>query len=338
VNRLLIACCAALALLVLPSAARAESVKVYFTRGEQLVSATREAEEGPEAAIKALLAGPTTAERKKGYGTTIPTTVTLTSAVVDADEDTKVAVTLSNDFAAADVRYLARVAQLVYTLNAAGFETVTVRGHDFTRDDFRAPEDYEAPKTPTVKIKVSATRTVQKRLAARGYLASDAITGKYDYRTQQAVMAFQAWEGLDRDGVAGAETQARLIKAGRPKPDDEDVEGKSVEIYRDRGVLLLIEDGKVVRAIHTSTGVGQNSTDLGTPTGTFEITRKEQRSWSVPYKTWQPYAAYWANGGSFYGSPDVPAAPASFGGARVPLPEAKTVWGFVDVGTPVTVL
>jgi peptidoglycan hydrolase-like protein with peptidoglycan-binding domain len=182
-----------------------------------------------------------------------------------------------------------------------------------------------------------ATRSIQKRLVKLVYLASNAVNGKYDYRTQQAVLAFQSWEGLERDGVAGSRTQARLKAAGRPKPED-DEEGKYVEIYRDRGVVLLVEDGRVARAVHTSTGIGQNSTDFGTPTGTFKIQRKAQRGWSVPFKLWQPYAVTWNGGYALYGASDVPTAPSSFGGARVPMPEARNVWGFVDVGTPVRVI
>jgi peptidoglycan hydrolase-like protein with peptidoglycan-binding domain len=200
------------------------------------------------------------------------------------------------------------------------------------------PEDYSSPKVPKVKVRApKATEAVQKRLVALGYLASNAVNGKYDYRTQQAVLAFQSWEGLERDGVAGSRTQARLKAAGRPKPED-DEEGKYVEIYRDRGVVLLVEDGRVARAVHTSTGIGQNSTDFGTPTGTFKIQRKAQRGWSVPFKLWQPYAVTWNGGYALYGASDVPTAPSSFGGARVPMPEARNVWGFVDVGTPVRVI
>jgi hypothetical protein len=336
VNKLWIACLAAFALLLVPSLAEAATVKVYFTRGEQLVSANRTVpEEGVEPAIRAMLEGPTTAERKKGYGTTLPVGVTLTSA--EEDEE-KVTLTFSENFAAADARYLGRLAQAVYTAVAAGFEEVEVRGRTFTRDDFRMPEDYSSPKTPKVTVSApKAIRTIQRRLTSLGYLGSNAVNGKFDYRTQQAVIAFQAWEGLERDGVAGSATQARLAEAGRPKPED-DEEGKYVEVYRDRGVVLLVEDGRVVRVVHATTGIGQNSTDLGTPAGTYEIQRKAQRGWSVPFKLWQPYAVTFNGGYALYGASDIPTAPSSFGGVRVPMPEARNVWGFVDIGTPVRVL
>jgi hypothetical protein len=339
VNKLWVGSLAALALLVLPGLAEAATVKVYLTRGEQLVAANRTVPEASvEAAVSALLKGPTTAERKKGYGTALPMGVTMTSAEVD---DEKVTLNLSDNFAAPDARYLARVAQAVYTVVAAGdeeVEEVEIRGRTFTRDDFKMPEDYTAAKLPKPTAAAPKdVRGVQEALEKLGYLAENAVTGKWDNRTQQAVLAFQAWEGLERDGIPGSATRARLDDAGRPKPQ-EDEEGKYVEIYRDRGVVLLVADGRVERAVHTSTGIGQNSTDLGTPAGTFTIQRKAQRGWSIPYKLWQPYAVTWNGGFALYGAADVPAAPSSFGGARVPLTEARNVWGFVDVGTPVRVI
>ena len=185
-----------------------------------------------------------------------------------------------------------------------------------------------APKKP---------RDVQVQLAALGYLPADAVTGTWDYRTKQAVLAFQSWEGLERDGVVGPMTLARLQTAGRPLAIDRGA-GRRVEIYRQRGVVLLVSGARVVRAIHTSTGVGGDSVDLGTPPGRFKIYRKEARSWSIPYKSWLPYAAYWVGGWALHGYADVPALPASHGCARLPMPEAKIVYDFVKVGTPVRVI
>src|SRR3954447_26828921 len=174
VNKSWLVCLAALALLLTPSVAEAATVKVYFTRGEQLVAARRTVpDDNVENAIRALLAGPTTAEIKKGYGTTIPKSVTLISAEID---DANVTLNFSSDFATADQTYLARLAQVVYTADAAGMEEIEVRGRTFTRDDFRMPEDYTAPKAPQPKLqKVANTRTIKNQLAALGYLSADAI-------------------------------------------------------------------------------------------------------------------------------------------------------------------
>jgi hypothetical protein len=334
-NRIVLVFATALAL-VLPSAAQAETAKVYFTKGEQLAAVKRKnVDGGVAAAVGALLAGPTAKERKAGYGTAIPAGVSLTNVVVRGQT---VELTFSEDFATADASYLARVAQVVYTADAAGAAKIKIRGRTFTRDGFRMPAKYTAPKAPKTKLPAPKNvRAMQKKLAAIGYLPSEAVNGAYDYRTEQAVLAFQSWEGLERDGIAGPMTLSRLAKAGRPAPLDKS-RARHVEIYRARGVVLLIEGGHAVRIVHTSTGIGGDSPDIGTPPGKWKIYRKEVKSWSVPYKTWLPYAAYWVGGWALHGYADVPAQPASHGCARLPLPEAKIVYDFVSIGTPVQVI
>ena len=170
------------------------------------------------------------------------------------------------------------------------------------------------------------------------YLPRSAVSGSWDYRTNQAVMAFQSWEGLARDGIVGKQTTGRLATAGVPQPLESGGSGRRVEIHRSRGVVLLIRNGSTVRAVHTSTGKGGNSTSLGTPPGHFKIYRKERRSWSYPYQVWLPYAAYWNGGWAMHGYPDVPVFPASHGCARLPMPEAPFVFRFVRIGTPVRVI
>ena len=187
-------------------------------------------------------------------------------------------------------------------------------------------------KTPPAGAKSASTKRLQERLADLQYLPRSAVDGKDGYRTQQAVMAFQAWEGLDRDGVAGPITQAALETAKSPRP------GKSgpsrrMEVYRDKGVALLIAHDRVKRAIHVSSGAPGTST----PAGTFEVFRKELKSWSVPFQVWLPYASYFNNGIAFHEYPDVPPYPASHGCVRVPSPEAPGVYRFAKLGTTVVV-
>ena len=77
---------------------------------------------------------------------------------------------------------------------------------------------------------------------------------------------------------------------------------------------------------------------MGTPPGAFKIYRKEQQSWSVPYRVWLPYAAYWDRGWALHGYKDVPNYPAS---ARLRAPAAdsrrRSSTTFVKIGTPVYV-
>ncbi|MFO7572074.1 MAG: L,D-transpeptidase family protein [Gaiellaceae bacterium] len=177
-----------------------------------------------------------------------------------------------------------------------------------------------------------SVRGVQLRLWGIGFLDRADVTGSLDYRTTQALLAFQGWEGLAKTGTITGRTQVALFKATRPKPRSRGP-GRRIEIHRDRGVLLTIDHGEVVRAVHTSTGAGGI-----TPTGDFRVYRKERMSWSVPFQVWMPYAAYFKGGIATHEYPSVPPYPASHGCVRLPAGEAERVYGFVEIGTPVTVL
>jgi lipoprotein-anchoring transpeptidase ErfK/SrfK len=173
---------------------------------------------------------------------------------------------------------------------------------------------------------------VQEQLASLGYLPADAATGTWDARTRDAVLAFQAWEGLARDGIVGPHTLAALEGATRPTPA-KSIGGRHVEVHREKGVTLLVEQGRVVRALHSSTGAGADTT----PAGNYSIFRKELNSWSVPHRVWLPYASYFNAGIAFHGYPDVPAYPASHGCVRLPSAEAPLAYAFMSTGTPVAV-
>ena len=197
-----------------------------------------------------------------------------------------------------------------------------------------APE-LAAPARITKRIKalmVSAlhldtTLGVQKRLMDLGYLPKGTTSG--DYATEQALMAFQGWEGLPRDGVAGPATQKRLATATRPtayKPG----KGKRVEVDIDKQVLLLEDGSKVLSVVHVSTGATGN-----TPRATFSVIRKENPSWDALFKIWLPYASYFYNGFALHEYPDVPGYPASHGCVRIASPFAAGVYNFAGYGTTV---
>jgi hypothetical protein len=329
----------------LPAAARAETLRVYLLHGEQMGAVTRPLPPGAgplRTSLEALFAGPSPAERRADYGTAVPRGVTLTRASVHGRQIT---LRLSKRFAGDSSPDLvtARLSQVVFTAHAATGYThfrirVPGRPDVVTSTGDYAPPAFVLPTPPPERIiPPPDPRTVQSRLAALAYLPADAVNGSYDYRTQQAVLAFQSWEGLARDGVVGPMTLARLQTAGTPVPLST-AKGRHIEIYRAKGVVLLLNGAKVMRAIHTSTGVGGDDPDLGTPPGHYAIYRKEIRSWSVPYKSWLPYASYWNAGWALHGYESVPAQPASHGCARLPLPEAPIVYAFARIGTPVQVI
>jgi lipoprotein-anchoring transpeptidase ErfK/SrfK len=154
------------------------------------------------------------------------------------------------------------------------------------------------------------------------------VNGLFGERTWHAVVAFQGWEGLPRDGVVGARTWVELGRARVPLPWGGLARG--VEIDRSRQVLLLVDHGRTVRAIHVSTGAFGR-----TPGGTFAVYRKETLSWSIPFQAWMPYANYFYGGFAVHGYSDVPPYPASHGCVRVPMVEAPVVYAFAGIGTPV---
>jgi lipoprotein-anchoring transpeptidase ErfK/SrfK len=134
--------------------------------------------------------------------------------------------------------------------------------------------------------------------------------------------------------VAGPATQAALAAAAHPAPVTSGGPGRRVEMLLDRQVALAIQDNRVVRVFHVSSGAAGTPT----PAGSFAVTRKEQRSWSVPFQVWLPYASYFVGGIAFHEYPEVPVTPASHGCVRMTSWDAPWMFAFLSVGTPVRVL
>jgi lipoprotein-anchoring transpeptidase ErfK/SrfK len=331
------------------------AVELYFTRGEQFNKVSRELPEGGsviEQAALALVAGPAKRERRRKVEaqTQIPAGVSVEE--VSVSHDGTAVVEVSRDFLegiparaaersdAEEAELNARLGQVTYTLTQ--FDRVeqakVVAGGvavepALERSDYRPPSQGPQRKLRPKGERSSSTRQLQQRLANLGYLPPGAVDGVDGYRTQQAVIAFQSWEGLQRDGIVGPVTMAALADAKRPKPRRGGPH-RRIEVYRAKGVALLVTHGKTRRAIHVSTGGPGNET----PAGTFEVFRKELRSWSVPFSVWLPYASYFNQGIAFHEYPDVPTVPASHGCVRVPAPEAEVVYRFAQVGTVVVVI
>lgn len=313
-----------------------QTVEVAFVRDGRLARVERIVPKGvpPHVhALRELVQGPTRVERKRGLRSAIRPGVRLRFV---RREGELWLVRLSPSFLspATSATMTTRLAQVSATLRALGeeqrFAAITSEGRLVTlfRLGVRPAAWRGAPGEAGYDFSV---RGVQLRLWLLGYLSSADVTGSLDYRTSQALIAFQGWEGIARTGTVTDRTQVQLLKARAPRPKTTR-SGRAIEIHRDAGVLLLVEDGELVRAVHTSTGAGGV-----TPAGSFRIYRKERLSWSVPFRVWMPYAAYFVGGIATHEYPDVPAYPASHGCVRLPAGEAQRVYGFAEVGTPVTV-
>lgn len=317
--------------LLLPQAA-AGSVSVWFAKDGKPVGVERSSTT-VEGAVQALLRGPTPSERARGIRTAVPAATPLRSVAV---QRRIVTVDLGERFAAGrdEGALTERVGQLVRTVRsitgvravrvlvAGGVPVGLFPGYDLRRPVSAAIDTERG--TPT-------TRDLQQALVDLGFMDASGRTGSLDPQTSTAVLAFQKWSGLPRDGVLGAATVAALERATRPQPARH-APGRRIEVQLHRQLALLIENDRVVRAVHISSGAYGK-----TPTGSFRVYRKERYSWSLPFKVWLPYASYFHGGVAFHEFGSVPMYAASHGCVRVNHYDAAMLFGFAEMGTPVEV-
>ena len=355
-SRLIIAAVVAALAAAAPGVASA-NVSVWFVQGEQLTKVDRPGTTA-EDAVRALLAGPTNAEKAKGVRTYIPSNTTLRGITATGDLAT---VDLPNRFVLGPQdaeSQIARLSQLVKTLTgvrgSATSATPIARVQllidggvplglfpgvrtalPITAADLETP-DIDPPTSPPGSSGpvTGSLRSIQQRLAALGYLRSADVDGKGGPDTQNAVLAFQKWEGLARDGAVGPRTRARLTNARRPTPRTKGPAGRRAEVLLDRQLVLAIDNNRVVRALHISSGKPSTATRVGT----FSVSSKIQRWWSVPFHSWLLWALPFDGGIAFHEYSPVPTSPASHGCVRVTAGNARWLYDFLRVGSQVKVI
>jgi hypothetical protein len=329
--------------------------QVFLLQGEGLKVVSREGSAWTvPVAVGALFKGPTAAEARADVRSQIPSGTRLRSASVKAGVAT---LDVTRPFVEGTNRtsLVARLTQLVWTATAVKGVTgvrLWIDGRAarsmgqgisvdriLTRTDVDPAQPSLLPPTTVAPDKTGpsaedgvTTNWIQQRLVALGYLPASAVTGYFGPWTRSAVLAFQGWEKLARDGVAGPTTIARLKTAKRPAPGPGT--GKRLDVYLSSQVAFLLDGSRLVRIIKVSTG----APGFATPTGRYEIYRKHPRDWSYPYSVWLPYASYFNGGIAFHESPDVPGYPASHGCVRVPRDDAPIVYSFATLRTPVNVI
>jgi lipoprotein-anchoring transpeptidase ErfK/SrfK len=105
--------------------------------------------------------------------------------------------------------------------------------------------------------------------------------------------------------------------------------GRHVEADLSRGVLVLADKGRPVRIYHTSSGAPS------TPTvrGSFRVYRKQPGTNAKG----MVHSVYFIRGYAVHGYASVPAYPASHGCLRVPIPNARSIFNWMTMGTRVDV-
>jgi hypothetical protein len=153
------------------------------------------------------------------------------------------------------------------------------------------------------------------------------VTGYYDGLTANAVNVFRKTNGMGRDGYAIKPVYAMVLRGqGAFKlryPDS----GKHVEFDWSRQVLVLADHGKPYRAYHVSSGKPSTPTVFGS----FHFYRKQPGTNSHG----MVYSSYFIGGYAVHGYASVPNYPASHGCLRVPIPNALSIYNWIDLGDPI---
>ena len=180
---------------------------------------------------------------------------------------------------------------------------------------------------PSVSTASAAkTMVAEQRLKELSYLPG-VVDGTADTKTRGAVIAFEKWEGLTRDGVIGTTVWARLHTATRPKPTRIGTTDPWIEVNKTKQVLLFCRNGVVLYTIHVSTGSA--SVGMITPSGTFSIISK------TPPRGHLYYPMAITSGIAIHGYTTVPTTPASHGCVRTQYWDEDVLYPITPMGTRV---
>ena len=185
-----------------------------------------------------------------------------------------------------------------------------------------------------------AVADLQQRLTDLGFWLG-AVDGAFGPLTEQAVVAFQKWSGLEPHGRIDEATSAALATSTRPTTTRTE---DGIDVDKTTQLLYVVHGGSVVWTFNTSTGTEQPYVFQGvdyvadTPPGDFVVQRQVD-GWRVA-PLGRLYRPKFINGGiAIHGYSDVPAEPASHGCIRLTNPAMDFLWadGVAPLGSRVWV-
>jgi peptidoglycan hydrolase-like protein with peptidoglycan-binding domain len=183
------------------------------------------------------------------------------------------------------------------------------------------------------------TERAQWRLLELGFWLLEA-NGDYGLTTQQAVMAFQKYYGLEADGTLGPETAA-VMSSVTERPKARADAGTLVEIDKSKQLLMFVTDGYTQWILNTSTGseIPYDEPDKNTPgerqvgdsvtrNGLHDVYRERAEGWweGDLGQIYRP--KYFSGGEAVHGSNSIPNYPASHGCVRVSVPAMDWIWAW----------
>lgn len=166
----------------------------------------------------------------------------------------------------------------------------------------------------------------EQRLKELSYMPG-VVNGASDSKSKGAVIAFQKWEGLTRDGSVGTTVWTKLHTASRPKPSKAGTTEPWIEVNLTKQVMLWCMNGAVVYTFPVSTGSA--SVGMITPSGTFAIYSK------TPPRGHLYYPMAITSAIAIHGYTTVPTQPASHGCVRTQNWDQDVIYPLTPLGTRV---
>jgi peptidoglycan hydrolase-like protein with peptidoglycan-binding domain len=166
---------------------------------------------------------------------------------------------------------------------------------------------------------------LQRALLREGFASP--VTGYYDDATARAVLAFRKTNGLGRDGYALREVFAMLMRGEGSYRLRYPKAGKHVEFDWSRQVLVLARGGRPYRTYHTSSGAPATPTVFGSYRFYLQTPGTNSKG--------MVHSSYFIGGYAIHGYASVPNYPASHGCLRVPIPNALSIFNWIDIGDPI---
>ena len=166
---------------------------------------------------------------------------------------------------------------------------------------------------------------LQRALRSEGFATP--VTGYYDDGTARGVLAYRKTNGMGRDGYASRAVFAKLLRRQGAFELRHPRAGKHVEFDWSRQVLVLARRGRPYRTYHTSSGTPATPTVFGRFRFYLQTPGTNSKG--------MVHSSYFIGGYAIHGYASVPNFPASHGCLRVPIPNARSIFNWIDIGDPI---
>ena len=173
----------------------------------------------------------------------------------------------------------------------------------------------------------AAVRALQRRLRRLGYVTG--ASGSFDARTARAVLAFRKVAGMARSTSASRGVMRAIARGAGHFAIRFGSHGRHIEADLSHQVIALIQGGRVRRIYPVSSG------KPSTPTvrGSFKVYSKTPGTNAKGMVD----SAYFFGAYATHGYFQVPTFAASHGCLRVPIADARSLFDWIVIGTPVDV-